>query len=493
MDGEFEEIEEEEKRESYYIDVNALWQELKACFNAFIFDTSAEKTKFIRLINKFFRGYFGKDLFTFEELPVDKQDPSEGIKVEMRMDKKLIEDLANVFLSSANVYYSFDFRFRDWNDFDVVVKIKRDSYVIRDIYNYIYKEVWNFASVWREKHFGIDTSEKIIDRIEFIQKKFYPIFFLPFFKVEEKVIRGEEAREVLNKLLDFFINRLNKKKLFFFTILGDSGSGKTVTSIFLAQKIFERLEGQRANLNEFYMLGGVYTLEKLYKWINEGFNHNVMIFDEPDKLLKMPEFHHIINRLRFTTKDKKLMIFLLIHSKYQLMDAMRQNVNFYAVIDDNKYFNLYKTIISFESFIKTFRAKHFTPNFFSQTHKLKRFRFLLSKKLVSEIEDQLAYQLQYKKDVLERELENIILKTNMPIVRTKNKEEVKIQDREKIKNVYAIIEELNKIFRSMIPEQEVIRRAKEIGIDNVEEILNRMKEEGTIKVTRPGFISPSLF
>jgi hypothetical protein len=490
MESEFEEIEEEEeKEETYQIDINALWQELKACFNAFIFDTTAEKIKFIKLINKFFKSYFGKELYRFESIPIDKADPSKGMKTVLKIDRNLIDSIAKLILDHAAVYYSLDFRFRDWNDFDVYVKMKREHSVIRDIYNYITKDVWNFASIWREKHAGIDVSEQIIDRIEYIQKTFSPIFLLPYYRTEKKLFTGKEAEEILNILLDFFIKRLNKKKLFFFTILGDSGSGKTVTSIFLAQKFLERLEGKRADLNEFYALGGIDTLEKLDKWINEGFNHNVMIFDEPDKLLRMPEFHHIINRLRFTTKNKRLMIFLLIHSKYQLLDAVRQNVNFYAIIDDNKYFNLYRTIISFESFIKTFRAKHFTPNFFSQIHKLKNFRFLLSKKLVSEIENQLSYQLQYKKDVLERELEDIIFKTNIPIVKTENQEKSIIQERAKIKNVYEIIEELSKIFGFMIPEQEVIRRAKEIGIDNVEEILNKMKEEGTVKVTRPGFIS----
>jgi hypothetical protein len=485
MEDEFEEIEEEE-RESYYIDVNALWQELKACFNAFIFDTTAEKIKFIRLINKFFRSYFGKELFTFEELPVDKHDPSKGTTIEVKTDKKLVEELAKVFLSNANVYYSLDFRFRDWNDFDVVIKIKRDSYVIRDIYNYIYKDVWNFASVWREKYLGIDTSEKIIDRIEFIQKKFYQIFAIPFFKTEERTLKGEEAREVFNKLLDFFISRLNKKKLFFLTILGDSGSGKTVTSIFLAQKILERLEGQKANLNEFYALGGMDVLEKLKNWINE-FNHSVMVIDEPDTILRIPEFHHIINRLRFATKNKKLMIFLLIHSKYQLIDAMKQNINFYAVIDDNKYFNLYKTIIGFEKLIKTFRTKHFIPAFLSKKEKLKNFRLYLSKKLVNEIESQLVNQLQYKKDTLKKEFESMLLKVELPYFL----QEVKSENQERLKrrNVLAIIEELSEIFGILVPEQEVIKKAKEMGIEDVEEILNKMKEEGIIKITKPGFIS----
>jgi hypothetical protein len=486
MEYEFEEVKEEEERESFYIDANALWQELKACFNAFIFDTSAEKTKFIRLINKFFRSYFGKDLFTFEEVPIDKFDASKGTKIEIKMNKKLIEDLAKLFLSTANVYYSLDFRFRDWNDFDVVVKIKRDGPVVRDIYNYIYKDVWNFASVWRERHFGMDASEKIIDRIEFIQKNFYPIFAIPHLKFEEITLRGKDAEEYFNRLLDFFIRKLNKKKLFFFTVLGDSGSGKTVTSIFLAQKILERLEGQRADLNEFYALGGMDVLEKLKNWIKE-FNHSVMVIDEPDVILRILEFHHIVNRLRFATKNKKLMIFLLIHSKYQLIDAMRQNVNFYAVIDENKYFNLYKTIIGFEKLIKTFRTKHFVPTFFSKKEKLKNFRFYLSKKLINEIEDQLVNQIHYKKDTLKKEFENMILKLGLPYLL----EEIRVESKEmlKIREVYKIIERLSKTFGKMIPEQEVIIIAKENGIEDVEEILNKLKEEGKIKVEREGFIS----
>ncbi|MEM0481147.1 MAG: minichromosome maintenance protein MCM [Candidatus Aenigmatarchaeota archaeon] len=60
--------------------------------------------------------------------------------------------------------------------------------------------------------------------------------------------------------------------------------------------------------------------------------------------------------------------------------------------------------------------------------------------------------------------------------------------RGKIRIVRSIIEELQKIFGNMIPEEEVIKRAKEQGVDNVEEILNKMKLEGEIYSHKPGYI-----
>ena len=60
--------------------------------------------------------------------------------------------------------------------------------------------------------------------------------------------------------------------------------------------------------------------------------------------------------------------------------------------------------------------------------------------------------------------------------------------RGKIRIVRSIIEELQKIFGNMIPEEEVIKRAKEQNVDNVEEILNKMKLEGEIYYTKPGYI-----
>jgi replicative DNA helicase Mcm len=65
---------------------------------------------------------------------------------------------------------------------------------------------------------------------------------------------------------------------------------------------------------------------------------------------------------------------------------------------------------------------------------------------------------------------------------------ISASQRGKIKSVISIIEDLQKIFGNMIPEQEVIKRAKEMGIEDVEEILNKMKLEGEIYSPKPGFI-----
>ncbi|MCD6483013.1 MAG: minichromosome maintenance protein MCM, partial [Candidatus Aenigmarchaeota archaeon] len=60
--------------------------------------------------------------------------------------------------------------------------------------------------------------------------------------------------------------------------------------------------------------------------------------------------------------------------------------------------------------------------------------------------------------------------------------------RGKIRTVRFIIDELEKIYGNMIPEDEIIKRAKEKGIDNVEEIIDKMKLEGQLISHKPGFV-----
>jgi len=60
--------------------------------------------------------------------------------------------------------------------------------------------------------------------------------------------------------------------------------------------------------------------------------------------------------------------------------------------------------------------------------------------------------------------------------------------RGKIRTVRMIIDELAKVFGNMISEEEIIKRAKEQGVDNAEEILNKMKLSGELFSHKPGFV-----
>jgi len=60
--------------------------------------------------------------------------------------------------------------------------------------------------------------------------------------------------------------------------------------------------------------------------------------------------------------------------------------------------------------------------------------------------------------------------------------------RGKIRTVRMIIDELAKVFGNMIPEEEIIKRAKEQGVDDAEEILNKMKLSGELFSHKPGFV-----
>ena len=385
------------------IDLNSVWSQLKSCFNAFIFDKTMGFDKFAIMVNSFFKNIFNEPLFktvTFPTQPYAVVPHELGFRTKIFFRKELIELLAKLILDNSFKYYTFDFHFDDWDKFKVYIHLRHVHEVITSIYNYKNKDLWNLASIWREGKYGEDSS-LILARIDKILRKFEPIFKIPEYADQNFQFEGEEAKKYFDFLLDFFIEKLNKKKLLFFVILGDSGSGKTDTSVFLALKIIERIEGKRldlSNFDEFYVIGYDGFYKKVEKWFKEGIKHNVVVIDEPDKILSDDpnKFHQIVNRLRWKAPNEKLIIFLLIHSKYQLESAIRQNVNLYAVIDDNRFFKLYKTKILFEKLIKTFRAKHYTPTIEKENERLFAFRIYLKKKLIDEIENKIK-ELQLKK------------------------------------------------------------------------------------------------
>jgi len=60
--------------------------------------------------------------------------------------------------------------------------------------------------------------------------------------------------------------------------------------------------------------------------------------------------------------------------------------------------------------------------------------------------------------------------------------------RSKIRIVLDIIEELTAVIGKNIPEEEIVRRAREEGVDDVDDILRRMKNEGLVFSPRPGYL-----
>ena len=60
--------------------------------------------------------------------------------------------------------------------------------------------------------------------------------------------------------------------------------------------------------------------------------------------------------------------------------------------------------------------------------------------------------------------------------------------RSKIRIVLDIIDELTGVIGKTIPEEEITRRAREEGVDDVDEILRRMKNEGLVFSPRPNYL-----
>jgi DNA replicative helicase MCM subunit Mcm2 (Cdc46/Mcm family) len=61
--------------------------------------------------------------------------------------------------------------------------------------------------------------------------------------------------------------------------------------------------------------------------------------------------------------------------------------------------------------------------------------------------------------------------------------------RSKIRTVISIIEDMEKTYGKEIPFDEILKRGKASGIEDIEDILKKMQQEGVIYSPRPGFIS----
>jgi replicative DNA helicase Mcm len=61
--------------------------------------------------------------------------------------------------------------------------------------------------------------------------------------------------------------------------------------------------------------------------------------------------------------------------------------------------------------------------------------------------------------------------------------------RSKIRTVISIIEDMEKTYGKEIPFDEILKRGKTSGIEDIEDILRKMQQEGVIYSPRPGFIS----
>jgi DNA replicative helicase MCM subunit Mcm2 (Cdc46/Mcm family) len=61
--------------------------------------------------------------------------------------------------------------------------------------------------------------------------------------------------------------------------------------------------------------------------------------------------------------------------------------------------------------------------------------------------------------------------------------------RSKIRTVISIIEDMEKTYGKEIPFDEILKRGKASGIEDIEDILRKMQQEGVIYSPRPGFIS----
>jgi replicative DNA helicase Mcm len=61
--------------------------------------------------------------------------------------------------------------------------------------------------------------------------------------------------------------------------------------------------------------------------------------------------------------------------------------------------------------------------------------------------------------------------------------------RSKIRTVISLIEELEKTYGKEIPFDEIVKKAKSSGIEDIEEILRKMQQEGVIYSPRAGFVS----
>jgi hypothetical protein len=305
--------------------------------------------------------------------------------------EELVDFLKNYILEKrTKMYYTFDFKING-NGVEGKIVIERFGKIF-DTIEEIRKLLYVYYAYSKNPSL---TAQKI----EFLYKVFKPIFDIP--KNNKEIISDvQKVNEYYNKFFDWLIEQYKTKNFLLITVVGESGSGKTVTTFYLASELAKRLNTKMNYLSTF---NEVDKLVDFCVFKNELLDSSIFVFDEAYIINQRLEnaFYKFLNVLRWYTRTNKAIVFIILHSRHQASKNLKQNVDYYFVLSNDKFVKVFNNTLDLSEIIRNIRTYQGRLKFLDGY--LKSFRIMLSQEIANDINNVLIQkQVRGKKDIVEK-------------------------------------------------------------------------------------------
>ena len=314
-----------------------------------------------------------------------------GFNKEDAKIEELIDFLKNYILEKrTKKYYTFDFKING-NDIEGRVVVERFGKIFNTI-----EEIRKLLYVY----YAYSKNPSLTaQKIEFLYKVFKPIFDIPK-NNKDIVVDSESIKKYYEKFLDWLIEQYKTKNFLLITVVGESGSGKTVTTFYLASELAKRLNTKMNYLSTF---NEVDKLVEFCVFKNELLDSSIFVFDEAYIINQRLEnaFYKFLNVLRWYTQTNKAIVFIILHSRHQVSKNLKQNVDYYFILDNDKFVKVFNNSLDLSEIIRNIRTYQGRLKFGDGY--LKSFRMFLSQEITNDINSILVQkQIKGKKDIVEK-------------------------------------------------------------------------------------------
>jgi nucleoside-triphosphatase THEP1 len=231
-----------------------------------------------------------------------------------------------------------------------------------------------------------------------LYKVFKPILDIP--KNNKEIIADNESiKKYYEKFFDWLIEQYKTKNFLNLCIVGNSGSGKTVTTYFIAEEICKKIkESEPVYISNIKDLFSFIDLCKKTKTVNKS----IFVFDEAyvASLEFEKYFYRFLNILRWFTTTRKALTFIIIHSRHQLSQNLKQNVDYYFIFDEKRNIKIFNNSVDLSEILRNLRSFQGRVKF--EDGYLKSVSFSLPVSKIIDINEKVStYQLESKYEMLE--------------------------------------------------------------------------------------------
>jgi hypothetical protein len=141
----------------------------------------------------------------------------------------------------------------------------------------------------------------------------------------------------------------------------------------------------------------------VFRGEEELLDSSIFVFDESYVITQKLEnaFYKFLNVLRWYTQTNKAIVFIILHSRHQASKNLKQNVDYYFILDNNKLVKVFNNSVDLSEIIRNIRTYQGRLKF--QDGYLKAFRLLLDGDITTNINNTIIQkQIRGKKNIVER-------------------------------------------------------------------------------------------